>query len=217
MLHRRSASRSVVEAIWDELRTLILRGSLAPGTRLVELDIASQTQASQVSVRGALQRLERDGLVVRRGRSGTFVADVVPEEMHEIFAVRAVAESAAVKRTARLIRPAQVKQLRTALEAMREAAQERDPVALVKHDMAFHRHLYTWADHPTLLGLWTLIQAQLERFLVIYDATNYADLMEVADSHVSIIEALEAKDPDRAAEEIEQHVGRIPSRIAQKH
>ena len=217
MLHRRSPSRSVVEAIWDELRTLILRGSLAPGTRLVELDIASQTQASQVSVRGALQRLERDGLVVRRGRSGTFVADVVPEEMHEIFAVRAVAESAAVQRTARLIRPAQIKQLRTALEAMREAARARDPVALVKHDMAFHRHLYMWADHPTLLGLWTLIQAQLERFLVIYDAANYADLMEVADSHVSIIEALEAKDPDRAAAEIEQHVGRIPARIARRH
>lgn len=212
-LHRHTPSRSVVEEISDGLRALILKGALTPGTRLVELDIASHTQVSQVSVRGALQRLERDGLVVRRGRSGTFVADVVPEEMHEIFAVRAVAESAAIQRTARLIRPSQLRELRDLVEQMRKAARSEDAVTLVKHDMAFHRNIYTWSDHDTLLRLWTLIQAQLERFLVIYDVSNIADLKEIADAHIPLIEALSAGDAELAAERIRQHVQRIPDRI----
>lgn len=214
-LQKHTSSRSVVEEIWDDLRGLILRGVLTPGTRLVELEIAAHTHASQVSVRGALQRLERDGLVVRRGRSGTFVADVVPEDMHEVFDVRAVAEVAAIRRTARLIRPAQLGELRELVERMGEAAREDDAVTLVKHDMAFHRNLYVWSDHDTLLRLWTLIQAQLERYLIIYDASNLADLAEVADCHTPLVEALSARDADAAAELIRQHVQRIPDRMRQ--
>lgn len=213
-LRGRRSSQTVVEEIWDQLRKLILNGTLAPGTRLVEMDIAAQAKASQVSVRGAFQRLERDGLVVRRGRSGTFVADVIPEDMHEIFAVRSVAETAAIRRLVDVIRPSQLKELRGLVEQMRVAARAGNPVILVKHDMEFHQRLYAWADHPTLLALWTLIQAQLERFLIIYDAANYANLTEIADCHLPIIEALQAKDPERAAEEIKQHVERIPSRIS---
>ena len=215
-LRRRTSARTVVEAIWDQLRKLILDGTLAPGTRLVELDIAAQTKASQASVRGALQRLERDGLVVRKGRTGTYVAEVIPEDLNEIFSVRSVAESSVVRRLALSIRPQQLRVLRGLVERMRDAARAGDPVGLVKHDMAFHEHLYLWAGHPTLLAMWTLIQAQLERFLIIYDAANYADLMEVADCHTPIIDALEAKDPDRAESEIQQHVGRIPARIGRR-
>ena len=55
---RRKRASSVVEQIWSRLRRMILRGNLAPGTRLVELDIAAQSSASQASVREALHRLE---------------------------------------------------------------------------------------------------------------------------------------------------------------
>jgi len=119
-LERKKAA-TVVDEIWAQLRRLILQGTLVPGTRLVELDIAAQTGASQGSVREALQRLERDGLVVRWGRNGTFVTEVSPAEMHEIFRIRGVVESCAIRRLARRVRPEQLEELRELVERMREA------------------------------------------------------------------------------------------------
>ncbi|HEY8484058.1 MAG TPA: GntR family transcriptional regulator [Longimicrobiales bacterium] len=204
-LERKKAA-TVVDEIWAQLRRLILQGTLVPGTRLVELDIAAQTGASQGSVREALQRLERDGLVVRRGRNGTFVTEVSPAEMHEIFRIRGVVESCAIRRLARRVRPEQLEELRELVERMREAGRAGDTVAVVGHDMAFHQRICAWAEHPILLRVWTLLHGQLERFLVIYDASHFADLTTVADNHLPILEALEAGDADAAAERIERHV-----------
>lgn len=205
LLSKRRAS-TVVDDIWVQLRRLILRGELPPGSRLVELDIATRTGASQASAREALQRLERDGLVVRRGRSGTFVTEVAPAEMDEVFRIRVAVETAAVRRTAQRIGEEQVRELRALVEQMREAGEQGDPVAMVEFDMAFHQRICSWADHATLLRVWTLLYAQMERFLVIYDALHFADLTQVADSHLPIVEALEGGDVDEAVRRTADHV-----------
>lgn len=202
--HRRSST--VVDDIWVQLRRLILRGEMPPGSRLVELDIATRTGASQASAREALQRLERDGLVVRRGRSGTFVTEVVPGEMDEVFRIRVAVETAAVRRAASNLRPEQLRELRALVDQMREAGEQDDPVAMVEYDMAFHHRICSWAEHAILLRVWTLLYAQMERFLVIYDALHFADLTQVADSHLPIVAALEARDVDEAVRRISDHV-----------
>lgn len=206
LLVKRKVVRTVVDDIWSQLRMLILRGSLAPGARLVELEIASQTGVSQASVREALQRLERDGLVVRNGRSGTFVTEVSPENMHEIFLIRSMVEGFAIRRTARSITPQQIGELKGLIEEMRSAGQAGDTVRMVEHDMTFHQRICTWAENPTLLNVWTLLYAQLERFLVMYDALHFTDLTRVADSHLPTLQALEAGDPDLAAERVQTHI-----------
>lgn len=198
--------RNVAAEIWSGLRESILRGELAPGSRLVELDIAGRAGASQASVREALQRLERDGLVVRRGRKGSFVTEVSPEEMHETFAIRSMVEGFAIRRTARSITAPQLHELESLVEEMRHAARHGDATRLVAHDMAFHQRICAWAGHPTLLRVWTILQGQLERFLVIYDQLHFVDLTEVADNHLPIVAALRVGDAALAVREIERHV-----------
>lgn len=202
----RNRDGTLVDEITRKLRRLILSGEYEPGKRLVELDLAEQTGSSQGSVREALQRLERDNLVVRRGRTGTFVTGVSPEDMHEIFLVRCVVESAAIRRTARTISAEQIEELEGLLEDMREAARKGDTVALVERDMAFHQRICAWADHPTLLRTWVLQYTQLERYLVLYDMLHFSDLMEVANFHVPILEALKAGDTERAVEALRRNV-----------
>lgn len=208
-------SSTLVDRIVSRLRMLILKGELAPGTRLVELEIAAQTDSSQASAREALQRLERDGFVVRRGRTGTFVTDVNPEEMHEIFQIRSMVEQFAIRRTARSIRAEQITELEAQVEEMRAAGRKGDAIGLVEHDMMFHRCICEWAEHPTLLQVWTLLYAQVERFLVMYDALHFTDLTLVADSHLPTLEALEAGDPDLAAERVQTHIQYIMQRTSQ--
>lgn len=207
--------KSLAGEIADQLRRLILRGQIAPGARLVELEIAAQMGCSQGSVREALQRLENDALVVRRGRMGTFVTDVSPDDIHEIFLVRSVVESAAIRRTARKITDEQLRELERLMATMREAAESRDLVTLVEEDMRFHQRICAWADHPTLLRAWMLLHAQLERFLISFSPLRFPDLSQVAANHLPLLEALAARDPDLAASTMEEHVS-IPVETAER-
>ena len=203
---RRGAT--IVGEIWKELRRRILRGHLAPGARLVELEIAGETGASQASVREALHLLERDGLVVRRGRCGTFVTEVTEDGMRQIFQVRVMVETFAIRRAVEYVTVSQIAELRLLVERMRKAGQAGDAVRLVETDMAFHERLLVWSEETTLLRVWALLHAQLERFLVTQDLRNFTDLTEVADSHLPVIAALESGNAQVAAERLEYHMRR---------
>lgn len=205
-LHDRSARRSVVEEIWEQLQGLILRGDIAPGTRLIEMEIAAQTGASQASVREALQSLERDGLVVRKGRTGTFVTEVEPEKMQDLLLVRLAVESAAVRRVVGSLGAEQIAELEALVEEMREAGRAGDVAAVVEHDMEFHRRICEWAEHPILLRVCMLLHAQLARFLVTHDRTHFPDLSLIADKHVPLVRALAGADPELAVEEMTRHI-----------
>jgi DNA-binding GntR family transcriptional regulator len=203
---RRGAT--IVGEIWKELRRRILRGHLLPGARLVELEIAGETGASQASVREALHLLERDGLVVRRGRCGTFVTEVAENEMRQIFQVRVMVETFAIQRAVEFVTVSRIAELRLLVERMRVAGKAGDAVRLEESDMAFHDRLLVWSEETTLLRVWALLLAQLERFLVAQDLRNFADLTEVADSHLPVIAALESGNPQVAAERLEHHMRR---------
>jgi DNA-binding GntR family transcriptional regulator len=203
---KRKRSSTVVEQIWTGLRRMILHGTLAPGTRLVELEIAAQSSASQASVREALHRLERDGLVVRQGRRGTFVTDVEPEKMLEVFHIRSTVESFAIRRAVKTMTPERLAELEALVERMREAGSRGDIIAVVENDMAFHERICTWAEHPTLLRVWELLYTQMERFLVLYDVAHFVDLTHVAINHEPVLEAIRGRDPDVAARAMHSHV-----------
>lgn len=203
---RRKRTSTVVEQIWSGLRRMILHGNLPPGTRLVELDIAAQSAASQASVREALHRLERDGLVVRRGRRGTFVTEVEPEKMLEVFQIRSTVESSAMRRAVGAMTPERLRELEVLVERMREAGRRNDIIAVVETDMAFHERICSWADHPTLLRIWELLYTQIERFLVLYDVAHFSDLSQIATNHEPLLDALRRGNPEEAARLMHDHV-----------
>lgn len=203
---RRKRTSTVVEQIWSGLRRMILHGTLAPGTRLVELEIAAQSSASQASVREALHRLERDGLVVRRGRRGTFVTELDPEKMLEIFHIRSTVESFAMRRAVGAMTGERMTELEGLVERMREAGRHADIIGMVESDMAFHQRICIWAEHPHLLRVWELLYTQMERFLVMYDVAHFSDLTQVAANHGPVLDAIRRGDPEHAAHVMQAHV-----------
>ena len=50
--------------VYEQLRDLIVHGHLAPGSRIVESDVAGRLGVSRTPVRGALQRLQQEGYIV---------------------------------------------------------------------------------------------------------------------------------------------------------
>jgi len=207
-------AESLVGQVWGRLRGLILSGQLGPGARLVELEIAGQMGTSQGSVREALQRLEQDGLVERRGRRGTFVTEVSQAEVREIFAVRELVEVFAAESTAARIDDAGLAELEGLVERMREAGRAGDVVSLADWDMAFHQQICLLADRPTLARAWVPLHNQIQRFIVTTHPRYFSPLEAIADTHLPIVTALRARDPAGAAARIREHMALIWARIA---
>ncbi|MFO7632147.1 MAG: GntR family transcriptional regulator [Caldilinea sp.] len=215
LLSSRRNVRSLADQVYEYLRTSIVSGQLAPGARVVEMEIAGIMGTSQGPVREALQRLEREGLVEKRSHSATFVTGVSIDEMYELFSIRSVIEGFAIRRTVERITPEQCDRLEQLIESMRAASQNDDMLALTEHDLQFHRLICQWSGSATLQRAWDPLYGQTQRFVVHTHKNYFASLTDIADTHVPIIAALRSHDVENVTRLIQEHVMLIWSLFGQ--
>jgi DNA-binding GntR family transcriptional regulator len=197
---------SLADQVYEYLRLAIISAEIAPGQKLVEMDIAKQMETSQGPVREALQRLERDGLVERRARSATFVTSVPMDEMYELFSIRSSIEAFAIRRTAQKITSSQCDLLDELIHRMEQAGSENALILLSQYDMEFHRSLVEWSEAAGLLRVWTPLSSQIQRFIVQSHPEHYPNYVEIATRHSPIVDALRQHDAERAAHEVQEHI-----------
>lgn len=217
MPHKDVLSRppvSLAQQVYERLRDAIITGSLAPGARLVELDLARQMGTSQGPVRDALYRLERDGLVQRQARSATFVSAIIPAEMYELFQVRSLIEGFAVRRAIAHLTPERLAELQALVAAMRAAGAADDLALLVRYDLEFHRRICVWSGSTGLVLAWDPLYSQIQRFVVQTHKPYFRDVLEIAETHQPIVDVLAAGDADAAEQVIREHIMLIWGRMA---
>ncbi len=88
---------NVHDKVLMQMRDLILRGELAPGSRLTELHLAERLHASRTPVRAALISLEQEGLVEANGTVGYVVRRFTVQEVADTIAVRGQLEGMAAR------------------------------------------------------------------------------------------------------------------------
>ncbi|MBE2268914.1 MAG: GntR family transcriptional regulator [Anaerolinea sp.] len=199
-------SGSLPKQVYHQLRMSILRGEIAPNTKLVELTLAEQTGTSQGTIRDALQRLERDGLVERREHRGTYVTDLPTDEMQEVFAIRGMIEAYAVRRAIRFATAADLQHMEHLHGAMSLAAQQDNFEELVELDLEFHRTICEMAQSHLLLNAWGPLYSSIQRFIYQTHPRYFSNLQELADTHLPLLNALQQRDADRAAELVHGHL-----------
>ena len=191
------------DRIHEQLRAAILQGDLAPGTPVVEAELAARLGASRTPIREALRRLESEGLLEPRGLRGTVVRTVDPAEVACIFEIREALESLAARRAAEAIDDATLAALAEDLAGMRSALD--DPTAMERHDTAFHDRILAAAHGERLRRMLSDLREELitYRFLSLSDA---ARRRETVAEHAAILDALRAHDPQRAAAATATHI-----------
>ena len=107
--------RSVVGLAYDEVRAMIVAGSLAPGSRLGQGELADQLGISRGSVREALRRLAGDGLVEFEVNRGFFVSDLGLGQVRQRLEVRLVLEPEIARLAAERRTDEDVKAMRSAI------------------------------------------------------------------------------------------------------
>ncbi len=133
---------TVSEQLATRIREAILRGQLRPGQRLVERGLAGTTGTSQATVRGALQVLEREGLVTKKTNTATFVTDLSAERFREVMVVRLRMEPYALWLASRRLQPADIGELRRMTESLKEHARLQDLYRCSGEDFYFHDRLW---------------------------------------------------------------------------
>jgi DNA-binding GntR family transcriptional regulator len=195
----------------DVLLRRILGGAYKSGERLIELRIAQEFGTSQAPVREALRDLEATGLVISKPRRGTYVAEVLSEGLREIYAVRGALEEQAT-RLATIKQSCDLTTLELELQGMRAAAAAIDHESLAEHSVKFHRAIVDAAGNRLLTNLW--ISLNIETRTTITLLVDGIDLMETAESHRQIIDAIASGDSERAsrvAREHQENFERLPT------
>jgi len=172
------------------LRDAIVRGELAPGFRLLVLDIAKALNISQAPVREAMERLKQEGLLVGKANKGSVVAEIKQEEIEEIYALRELIEWDAVRRSYRRLDEGDFERLRGIYEEMVEAARRDDAYGFVDRDMAFHGFFFEKSGNRTILSIWDQIAVKLTRFLALSNKLYFPNLISIAQSHEPLLLAL---------------------------
>jgi DNA-binding GntR family transcriptional regulator len=196
--------RSVVGLAHDEIRSMIVSGAIAPGSRLGQGELADQLGISRGSVREALRRLAGDGLVEFEVNRGFFVADVGLDNVRQRLEARLTIEP-------EITRLAAERRTVDDLERMREAIEleEAAPTSDDAHDAsrAFHLAVAAATGNDAFVRLLeSLWIADVGRRLLAERRRAPSWQHDDVAEHRAILAAVESRSGRRAAQLMRAHV-----------
>jgi DNA-binding GntR family transcriptional regulator len=192
------------------LRADILSCRIPPGSKIKIKDEADRLEASPSAVRESLARLSSEGLVTAEPQRGFRATPISAAELCDLTNVRIEIETSCIRRAvahATLAWEGTLLDLnhRLARTPMAEGDEQRlnDEWARVHH--AYHAAIVSTCDSPILLQIRAQLYQQSERYrhLSVPLATSERDL---AAEHSAIVDALIARDADRAAALMSAHI-----------
>jgi DNA-binding GntR family transcriptional regulator len=197
------------QSAYERIKAMIVTGHLAPGRRLTELDLADQLQVSRTPVREALNRLQRDGLVVERPRTGFAVVTFDETLLHEVYDLRAELDEYATRLAIGRITDDQVKELVALLDKCDELARaDPSPRARLEEmelGMDLHRAIARFSGNrllaETLDGL--LVKCQVYVWM---ELTQLDEFRAAREDHRRIVTAIAARDLTAALELSRSHI-----------
>ena len=109
------------EVVCETLRDAIRKGVLAPGERLMEIQLAEELGVSRTPVREAIRKLELEGYVIMMPRRGTYVANLSIRDVNEVFEIRTSLDSLASGLAAERITDEELEHLQRLLVSIRNS------------------------------------------------------------------------------------------------
>jgi DNA-binding GntR family transcriptional regulator len=192
---------------FQQIRELIVHGRLAPGSRIVEAELASRLGVSRTPVRGALNWLQREGYIISTSGDGSkarlAVAPLTKQDALELYEVVGHVEGLAARKTAQLETQARARvvhklqELNERLRGMAETGRG-DPNCIFDLDMNFHQTIVEAGAGPRLLALHSATKPQTERYWRLYASAILDQLATSVGEHMEIIRAIERGDSDQA-------------------
>ena len=192
----------------DRLREAIVTGRLQPNERLVESDLARSLGVSRTLIRGALARLEHEGLVEHERHRGARVRLVSESEAVEILETRSVLEGLAARLAAERATATDVEDLKEILAEMQRLREADDLLAVSDLNAQLHRRLLEISGHETAARLIGTLNSQMVRFqyrTILLPGRSERSFAE----HAEIVAAVATHDGERADTAMRTHLSSV--------
>lgn len=136
--HRFARPQTAQQAVLAELRDLIVRGTMPPGTPIVQDALAERFGVSRVPVREALKILEGEGRITYAAHRGYTVTKLEVADLLEVYELRGVLESHVARKAVPLMQDGHLTRMRAAMDAMDAAADAQDMIEIGVQNRLFH-------------------------------------------------------------------------------
>lgn len=193
------------EVVFETLREAIINGTLRPGERLMEIQLAEELGVSRTPVREAIRKLELEGFVVMVPRKGAFVAGISLKDIADVFEVRAALEALAAGLAAERITDEELEELERILVKKAEIIEKSDVTRFVESDTQFHEVLYRSSRNQRLIQFLSNLQDEILRFRSVSLAFP-GRLRHALEEHRKIVEAVADRDVHRAQALAQEHI-----------
>jgi len=187
------ARSSLPQAAAERLRSLIIEGVLAPGTRLNERELSEQLGVSRTPLREAFRMLAADGLLVQLPNRGVQVAALSPEDVRHAFEVMAGLEGLAGELAVRNATDGDLAALRALQSDMERAHARADLPAYYRANRAIHDRISAMAANPVLTQMQQTLNVRLHA-LRFRSNLNRDKWDRAVAEHRSMLAALAARD-----------------------
>ncbi len=227
---RRITPKKVSDRVAEEILRLIAGGALVPGQRLPgERQLAAEMGVSRVSVRAALQKLKTKGFLEAVQGGGTRIISsagemdrpltellrVNRENLHDLAEIRAILEVWAARRAAENAAPEHIAEMDRLLDAMED--ERRASRHKAADDVRFHLAIARASGSAVYAHILAVIRDILTPMLEFHRYELFSTLEDdrrVNEQHRVIVEAIRARDPDRAAFAMHRHLSWVLSHYA---
>jgi len=216
---QRRARGGSAELVYHRVRELIVWGRLAPGSRIIETDIAARLDISRTPIRTALHRLQQEGYIVSTGgrkERRLIIAPLTQSDARELFEMVGAVESLAAGRAARAS-PEEREALGDELVALNAelvaATHESAAARVFDADMNLHRRIVEAGAGPRLRALHEAIKPQTERYIHLYTSSLPGEIARSVEEHELVIERITMGAADGARRAVQHHWRNAAARL----
>lgn len=221
ILSGRSLQRSQLlhEQTYQRLRTAILSGELAAGSRLIETQLAEQLQVSRTPIREALRLLQREYLAMTDAQGGLRVALFSIADAIQLYDCRIALEQLSASAACRAATSDQIDQIEATLQqaerAIANPSHSLTSYQLLHLDYQFHRLLAESSGNAWLVQILDQVfdKMSLLRLRTIEQNPN---VLEIRGEHRRILEAVRERDALAAMQAIQYHLISSKDRVVRE-
>lgn len=201
---RRKRSGNMVADVHERLRAMIIEFELRPGERLNEMHLSDRLGVGRTPIREAINRLLVEGLVEFQPNRGFLIRQFDVKEIEDLFEVRGIIEVGAVRLAVERASDLSLKRLSEYWQTIMHSYAESSSDFLVQQDALFHEQLALLSENSALVYNIRHINSRIH--FVRWANLHGQARKQTFEEHEAILDAISARDADRAAQEMFNHV-----------
>jgi len=211
-------SQTRADEAFECLQTAIVKGELAPGEKIGEVELCSRFNLTRGPLREALGRLESRGLLVRRPHAGVKVVSVSAGELMELYRIREVMEGLAARQAAERMTSSEIADLRATLDSHEQMIEQARGQAYyqAEGDYDFHHRIATGSRNTKLARMLLGDLYYMVRMYRYRLSTSTGRPHRALGEHRRIVEAIAERDGELAEFLMKRHINAARENLEKK-